>query len=89
VFLAHSIPLFGGGTSTVTSDQDKPESGIVWMIDVREGLLLYKAALVNGSLVETTLPVFDGAKRYNRPVFVDSRMHVFDAKGVMIVQGAQ
>ena len=52
-------------------------------------MLLYKAILVNGSLVEITLPVIDGATRYSRPVFGQGKIRSFDRKGVLIALGAK
>jgi hypothetical protein len=81
--------LDGVGTPTVTSNQGKAGSGIVWVTDVDKGLLAYKAVPVNGSLVEIPLPIVEGAMKYGRPVFGDGRVYVIDGIGRLVVLGAK
>jgi hypothetical protein len=81
--------LDGVGTPTVTSNQGKAGSGIVWVTDVDKGLLAYKAVPVNGSLVEIPLPIVEGALKYGRPVFGDGRVYVIDGTGRLVVLGAK
>jgi hypothetical protein len=84
-----SNPHSGGvGTPTVTSDQGKPGSGIVWVTDVERGLLAYKAVPVNGSLVAIPLPKVDGAMKYSRPVFGDGRVYLVNGTGTLVALGA-
>ncbi|KAH7090517.1 hypothetical protein FB567DRAFT_520039 [Paraphoma chrysanthemicola] len=77
----------GVGTPTVTSDQGKPGSGIVWVTDVERGLIAYKAVPVNGTLVEIPLAKVDGAMDYSRPVFGDGRVYLVDGKGALVALG--
>jgi hypothetical protein len=79
----------GVGTPTVTSNQGKPGSGIVWITDVEKGLRAYKAVPVNGSLVEIPLPKLDGTMKNSRPVFGDGRVYMIDGKGNLVALGTR
>lgn len=83
-------PHWGGvGIPTVTSNQGKPGSGIVWVTEPEKGLLAFKAVPENGTLVELRLPKVEGANKYGRPVFGDGRVYVVDGKGRLIALGAK
>lgn len=77
------------GVPTVTSDEGRPGSGIVWVTDIEKGLMAYQAVPVNGSLVEMKLPKVEGANKYARPVFGDGRVYLQDGKGRLIALGAK
>lgn len=77
------------GVPTVTSDQGKPGSGIVWVTDIDKGLLAYKAVPENGTLVQLQLPEVEGAVKYSRPVFGDGRLYMVDGKGRLTALGAK
>ncbi|KAL6711364.1 hypothetical protein ACN47E_005895 [Coniothyrium glycines] len=77
----------GVGVPSVTSNHGRPGSGIVWVTDVRRGLLAFKAVPVNGSLVELSLPRIEGAGKFGRPVFGDGRVYMVDGKGRLICLG--
>ncbi|KAF2829674.1 hypothetical protein CC86DRAFT_443817 [Ophiobolus disseminans] len=79
----------GAGTPTVTSNQGKSGTGIVWVTDVTRGLVAYKAVPVNGTLVEIPLPKVNGAIKYGRPVFGDGRVYVIDGSGKLVALGAK
>lgn len=85
-----SNPHWGAvGVPTVTSNQGKPGSGIVWVTEPEKGLLAFKAVPENGTLVELRLPKIEGANKFGRPVFGDGRVYVVDGKGRLIALGAR
>jgi hypothetical protein len=77
----------GAGLPTVTSNQGKPGTGIVWATDVQAGLRAFKAVPVNGTLVELPLPKVEGAVKFGRPVFGDGKVFVVDGQGRLIALG--
>lgn len=79
----------GVGIPTVTSNQGKPGSGIVWITEPKKGLLAFKAVPENGTLVELKLPKVEGAYKYGRAVFGDGRVYVVDGQGRLIALGAK
>ncbi|KAK1487356.1 WSC domain-containing protein [Colletotrichum tamarilloi] len=64
----------GVGQMTVTSDNGKAGSGIVWITDVNTGLMAFKAIPQDGVMVPITLPSSQGTNKYQRPVFGDGRV---------------
>ncbi|KAK3681643.1 hypothetical protein B0T22DRAFT_387291, partial [Podospora appendiculata] len=66
----------GVGQMTVTSDNNKPGTGILWVTDVNYGLAAFRAVPEDGKLVQITLPKIQGANKYQRPVFGDGRVFV-------------
>ena len=81
--------LVGVGIPTVTSNQGKPGSGIVWVTEPEKGLLAFKAVPENGTLVELKLPKVEGTNKYGRPAFGDGRVYVVDGQGRLIALGAK
>ncbi|CBX93242.1 hypothetical protein LEMA_P041430.1 [Plenodomus lingam JN3] len=77
------------GVPTVTSDEGKEGTGIVWVTDVDKGLLAYKAVPENGSLIPLPLPKVEGAVKYSRPVFGDGRVYMFDGVGRLVAMGVK
>lgn len=87
---AGSNSHWGGiGIPTVTSNQGKPGSGIVWVTEPEQGLLAFKAVPENETLVELKLPKVEGANKYARPVFGDGRVYIIDGKGRLIALGVK
>ncbi|KAK3322957.1 hypothetical protein B0H66DRAFT_581844 [Apodospora peruviana] len=66
----------GGGQMTVTSDNGKPGTGIVWVSDVNSGLVAFRAVPQDGKLVRLSLPTVPGANKFQRPVFGDGRVFI-------------
>ncbi|KAF1851815.1 uncharacterized protein K460DRAFT_274878 [Cucurbitaria berberidis CBS 394.84] len=77
------------GIPTITSNQGKPGSGIVWVTEPEKGLLAFKAVPENGTLVELKLPKVQGANEYGRPVFGDGRVYIVDGQGRLIALGVK
>ncbi|OHF03550.1 WSC domain-containing protein [Colletotrichum orchidophilum] len=64
----------GVGQMTITSDNGKAGSGIVWITDVNTGLMAFKAIPQDGVMVPIALPSSQGTNKYQRPVFGDGRV---------------
>lgn len=84
-----SLQTSGIGIPTVTSNQGKAGSGIIWVTDVKKGLLAYKAVPANGTLMEIPVPKIDGSIAYSRPVFGDGRVYMIDGKGRLVALGVK
>ena len=66
----------GVGQMTVTSDNGKPGTGIVWVTDVNGGLVAFRAVPEDGKMIPVPLPKTPGTNKYQRPVFGDSKVFV-------------
>ncbi|KAI8167534.1 hypothetical protein KHU50_006488 [Colletotrichum sp. SAR 10_65] len=64
----------GVGQMTITSDNGKPGTGIVWVADVNVGLQAFRAVPQDGVMVPITLPSTQGSNKFQRPVFGDGRV---------------
>ncbi|TDZ35465.1 WSC domain-containing protein [Colletotrichum spinosum] len=64
----------GVGQMTVTSDNGKAGSGIVWVSDPNSGLQAFRAVPQDGVMVPIPLPSSQGANKFQRPVFGDGRV---------------
>ncbi|KAL2757269.1 hypothetical protein ACRALDRAFT_1079561 [Sodiomyces alcalophilus JCM 7366] len=66
----------GVGQMTVTSDNGRPGTGIVWVTDVTVGLAAFRAVPEDGRMVQIPLPSgLRGSNKYQRPVFGDGRVY--------------
>ncbi|KAF2017390.1 hypothetical protein BU24DRAFT_420440 [Aaosphaeria arxii CBS 175.79] len=75
------------GLPTVTSDNGRKGSGIVWITEPTQGLFAYHAVPVNGTLTEIPLPKVEGAMKFGRPVFGDRRVYIVDGQRRLIALG--
>ncbi|KAK2008051.1 WSC domain-containing protein [Colletotrichum eremochloae] len=78
----------GVGQITVTSDNGKPGTGIVWVTDVNTGLMAFRAVPQDGVMVPLTLPSSQGTNKYQRPVFGDGRVFFHANNNKLVCFGA-
>ncbi|KAK1982637.1 WSC domain-containing protein [Colletotrichum cereale] len=78
----------GVGQITVTSDNGKLGTGIVWVTDVNTGLMAFRAVPQDGVMVPLTLPSSQGANKYQRPVFGDGRVFFHSNNNKLVCFGA-
>ncbi|KAF6822223.1 WSC domain-containing protein-like protein 3 [Colletotrichum plurivorum] len=64
----------GVGQMTITSDNGRPGTGIVWVTDVNTGLRAFRAVPQDGVMVPITLPSTQGVNKFQRPVFGNGRV---------------
>ncbi|KAK3941806.1 hypothetical protein QBC46DRAFT_429062, partial [Diplogelasinospora grovesii] len=61
---------------TVTSFNGQPGTGVVWLADVNNGLVAFKAVPVNGQLVPIPLGMTTGRlNKFQRPAFGNARIY--------------
>ncbi|KAK2042793.1 WSC domain-containing protein [Colletotrichum somersetense] len=78
----------GVGQITVTSDNGKVGTGIVWVTDVNTGLMAFRAVPQDGVMVPLTLPSSQGTNKYQRPVFGDGRVFFHSNNNKLVCFGA-
>ncbi|KAL0938531.1 WSC domain-containing protein-like protein 3 [Colletotrichum truncatum] len=64
----------GVGQMSVTSDNGRPGTGIVWVTDVNVGIRAFRAVPQDGVMVPISLPQTQGANKFQRPVFGNGRV---------------
>lgn len=79
----------GSGIPTVTSYNEEPGTGIVWVTDATQGLRAWHAVPENGLLKQIDLPTVNGANRYSRPTFGDGRVYMIDGEGAAVCLGVK
>ena len=85
----NSAGRVGVGIPTITSLNGKPGSGIVWMADPDVGLRAFAAVPgEDGYLVDIPLPQINGANKFQRPAFGDTRLYITDSNGVLYCLGS-
>ncbi|EFQ31337.1 WSC domain-containing protein [Colletotrichum graminicola] len=78
----------GVGQITVTSDNGRLGTGIVWVTDVNTGLMAFRAVPQDGVMVPLTLPSSQGTNKYQRPVFGDGRVFFHANNNKLVCFGA-
>ncbi|OLN96295.1 WSC domain-containing protein-like protein 3 [Colletotrichum chlorophyti] len=78
----------GVGQMTVTSDNGRPGTGIVWVTDVNNGLQAFRAVPQDGVMVPIPLPQSQGTNKYQRPVFGDGRVFFHANNNKLVAFGA-
>ncbi|TQN68162.1 WSC domain-containing protein [Colletotrichum shisoi] len=78
----------GVGQMTVTSDNGKIGSGIVWITDVNAGLQAFRAVPQDGVMVPLNLPQSQGTNKFQRPVFGDGRVFFHSNNNKLVCFGA-
>ncbi|KZL79134.1 wsc domain-containing protein [Colletotrichum incanum] len=78
----------GVGQMTVTSDNGRTGTGIVWITDVNTGLQAFRAVPQDGVMVPLTLPQSQGTNKYQRPVFGDGRVFFHANNNKLVCFGA-
>ncbi|TPX13636.1 uncharacterized protein E0L32_005839 [Thyridium curvatum] len=66
----------GVGQMTITSDNGKQGTGIVWVTDPNEGLVAFRAVPQDGVMVRINTPKIQGANKFQRPAFGNGRVFV-------------
>ncbi|KAI9821956.1 MAG: hypothetical protein M1827_002538 [Pycnora praestabilis] len=79
----------GVGIPTVTSYQGKTGTAILWMADPDAGLRAWHAVPGDDGYLQTiNLPQVNGANKFQRPAFGDTRLYITDANGVLYCLGS-
>ena len=80
----------GSGIPTVSSYNEQPGTGIVWLTDATEGLRAWHAVPgEDGLLKQIDLPRVNGAMKYSRPAFGDRKVYVINAEGSVVCLGVK
>ncbi|KAI9674851.1 MAG: hypothetical protein M1829_003591 [Trizodia sp. TS-e1964] len=85
----NSAGRVGVGIPTITSLNGQPGTAILWMADPDAGLRAWYA--VPGSspnLQRINLPQIQGANKFQRPAFGDSRLYITDSNGNLYCLGS-
>ena len=79
----------GNGIPTITTNQGKAGTGILWLTDPDAGLRAWYAVPgSDGLLKRINLPQVNGLNKFQRPAFGDSRLYVSDPNGVVYCLGS-
>lgn len=85
----NSAGRVGIGIPTVTTNQGKPGSAILWLTDPDAGLRAWYAVPGSDGLLKSIkLPQVGGINKFQRPAFGDTRLYVSDANGVVYCLGS-
>ena len=102
-FDSHGVPLFtqagatteasaghvGTGIPTITSDQGKAGTAILWMCDPDASLRAwYAVPNSDGTMKRINLPQVNGLNKFQRPAFGDTRLYVTDFQGAIYCLGS-
>ncbi|KAK3385615.1 Cupredoxin [Podospora didyma] len=83
-----AMTFAGNGVPTVTTLNGRAGTGIVWLADVNQGLVAYKAVPEGGVLVPITLGVATGRlQKFQRPVFGNARVYSSGSNKLICVAG--
>ncbi|CAG8961012.1 hypothetical protein HYFRA_00002552 [Hymenoscyphus fraxineus] len=78
----------GIGTPTITTNNNKPGTGILWITDPNAGVRAFHAVPVNGVLTQIPITPTGGLNKFLRPAFGDGRLYVSDSNGNVICLGS-
>ena len=85
----NSAGRVGSGIPTITSNQGKPGTAILWLTDPDAGLRAWYAVPgSDGFLKAINLPQVNGLNKFQRPTFGDSRLYVSDYNGLVYCLGS-
>ena len=79
----------GVGIPTITTNQGKEGTAILWMCDPDAGLRAwYAVPQADGFLKRINLPQVNGLNKFQRPAFGDTRLYVTDPNGGLYCLGS-
>ena len=79
----------GAGHGTVTSLNNQPGTGVVWVIDVEgTNIRAYGAIPINGVLPTLLMLNNPGQSKFSRPTFGDGRVYLTTTSGVITALGS-
>ena len=85
----NSAGRVGTGIPTVTTYQGKAGTAILWMCDPDAGLRAwYAVPASDGTMKRIKLPQINGANKFQRPAFGDTRLYVTDSQGTLYCLGS-
>lgn len=85
----NSAGRVGVGIPTITTNQGKEGTAILWMCDPDAGLRAwYAVPQADGFLKRINLPQVNGLNKFQRPAFGDSRLYVTDPNGGVYCLGS-
>jgi hypothetical protein len=75
----------GVGPPTITTNNGKEGTGIMWIVDPDSGVRAYNAVPVNGNMTRIPLPASPSVTKYQRPVFGNGRYYLSTSDGQILV----
>lgn len=85
----NSAGRVGVGIPTITTNQGKEGTAILWMCDPDAGLRAwYAVPQADGFLKRINLPQVNGLNKFQRPAFGDTRLYVTDPNGGLYCLGS-